>query len=112
MPLKMLMTLLMISSLVTSCSSSLKTRSLVKTDIRYNSRSLSNAPSCEETLEKCAKAVEAQKKAIKEQKDVIDKQDEIIKHAEAEVDRAHKATNAAIGGGISISTILLLLLLL
>ena len=46
------------------------------------------------------------------QEALIKTQEEIIEHAEKEIKRSHEATNAAITGGVSISTLLLLLLLL
>lgn len=115
MPKIKAISLLMILSLVTSCTSSLKrnpasqtpTTLKVETDKVQQSNS-----SCDVVLKKCKKAVDAQKETIEAQSIVIETQGEALEHAEKEVKRAHKATDAAIVGGTSTSLLLLLLLLL
>lgn len=67
---------------------------------------------CDTVLKKCAETVESQKKALKEKEDVIVVQDELIKEQEKEVERAHEQVNTAVFGGVSVSTLLLLLLIL
>lgn len=71
-----------------------------------------NKPGCDVILKKCAKAVMDQKEVIKHQDDLIEHQKLIIQGAEEEVERSQKATKKAITGGVGVSSILLLLLLL
>lgn len=108
--------LLMILSVVWSCSGNLRTNQtpLQRLEQLNRTQTISQmaTPTCEEVLEKCSDAVTKQKAVIKEQGDVIKKQGEIIEHAEKEIDRAHSETNKAIVGGTSTSIFLLLLLLL
>jgi hypothetical protein len=84
---------------------------ILKQDLERTVNSFSSG-TCESVLQKCAKAVEQQEEAIIKQGEVIKKQDEIINLQEEEVYRANEATDKAVVGGVGVSSLLLLLLLL
>ena len=80
---------------------------------------ISDAPTCELTLEACAKAakeqseaIESQKKVIENQEDVIENQEEQIETHKKEVERLHKKENVSTAVGVGTNLIWLLVLLL